>query len=455
MKTYTGYCADAKRSFEGEGTTIKQFIQCAKSHENIAITKAGLEWGDSYSLFFDLAKGNLWEHFIENAVPTSTLEDKGKIFSQTIGLAGALAYLHGELYLPETNEKLQCYHLDLKPQNILIYQTNGKEVWKISDFGISQIKRISPKKNESEHHISFLDNIFKSKKSREDPSSGVDNSRYGGTYSAPEAKEKSGTVTRKSDVWSLACIITLVLTFILKQSSGIEEFQKVRASDRSHDRFYDSKALKAGSENKKILHPSVSNWLDTLKREASKRSKSELKITEKTADLLNGSMFLLDQDKRISAKDVEQRLIVLKSLFTEDRNVPAPTEQDEITPATVKHQKSSLRRLWGNATKRLSHLNHREESRDSNVTGPWAFDIPLRSKRCKFSTHGKYICVASDLEMAIKPISQFRDGQRSDRTFQLPQWEDFCVGSKYLCVAVLSEYFHVHLGFPVAIQYTS
>ena len=197
MKEYIGYDAEARRSFEAEGTTIKQFIQSAKSHENIATTKASLEWGNTYSLFFDLAKCNLWEYFREDADALKTLEDKRRIFSQSIGLAGALAYLHNELYLASSNEQLQCYHLDLKPQNTLVFETSGKQIWKISDFGVSQIKRIPSDQSESEHHVLFLDKIFQSKKPDEDPSSGVDNSRYGGTYAAPEAKAKSASVTRK------------------------------------------------------------------------------------------------------------------------------------------------------------------------------------------------------------------------------------------------------------------
>ncbi len=191
MKEYIGYDAEAKKSFVAEGTTIKQFIQCAKSHDNIATTKASLEWGNTYSLFFDLAKCNLWEYFMDDAKDdadtVNTLVEKQRVFGRTIGLAGALTYLHDELYLDSTNEQLQCYHLDLKPQNILVFGTSGKEIWKISDFGISQIKRVPQNKShgESEHHISFLDRIFTSKTPDDDPSSGVDNSRYGGTLCFP------------------------------------------------------------------------------------------------------------------------------------------------------------------------------------------------------------------------------------------------------------------------------
>ena len=47
MKEFIGYNAEARRSFQAEGATIKQVIKSAKSHENIATTKASLEWGNT------------------------------------------------------------------------------------------------------------------------------------------------------------------------------------------------------------------------------------------------------------------------------------------------------------------------------------------------------------------------------------------------------------------------
>ena len=435
MKEYIDYDAEAKKSFEAEGTTIKQFIQSAKSHDNIAITKASLEWGNTYSLFFDLANCNLWEYFMEDANTVRSLEEKRKVFSRTIGIAGALAYLHDELYLASTNEQLQCYHLDLKPQNILVFGTTGKQIWKISDFGISQIKRIPPNKShtESEHHIAFLDKIFQSKKSDENPSSGVDNSRYGGTYAAPEAKEKSGTVTRRSDVWSLACVITLVLTFLDNGPQGITQFQKSRARDRSHDWFFDSTALEPGSEIKEILHVSVSTWLDTLNEKALGRDKSEANATKMATELLESKMFLQDQEKRLSAKDVERELRIIQSSFTE----PPQSPSERIAPTTSGWHMKLPRLHW--------HRHHKGSHETGNSQESWRFDIPHASKRCKFSADGRYLCIASDSVMAIKPISGLQQNQ-AGTPFPSPkekQWADFSIGSKYLCAALDSEYFEV------------
>lgn len=223
-----------KKSFEAEGFILKKLIQADKHHEIILVTKASLYWGSTYSLFFDLAKYNLSEYFHDENM-SMLPKQKAMVFGQCIGWAGALAFLHKNLFLNvSTSEQLQCYHLDLKPQNILVFERdepNGRQgnyIWKISDFGISKVKycKRHGSKELSSQHVSFLEMIFPPKKPIDDPdaSTGVDNSRYGGTYAAPEARLENDKVTRKSDVWSLGCLIILVLTFLDSGTIGIADF---------------------------------------------------------------------------------------------------------------------------------------------------------------------------------------------------------------------------------------
>ena len=93
-------------------------------------------------------------------------------------------------------------------------------------------------------------------------------------------------------MWSLACVITLVLTFLHNGSKGIIKFQESRGRDRSHDWFFDSKALKSGSANKEILHASVSIWLDTLNEESLRKDKTEVEATRMATEMLRDRMFL-------------------------------------------------------------------------------------------------------------------------------------------------------------------
>ena len=138
--------------------------------------------------------------------------------------------------------------------------------WKISDFGISEIKYVKRDSPEPQHAYSLL-RIFGRRKLGEDPSSGVKNTRYGGMYAAPEAKEESGQVTRAADVWSLGCIFALVLNFVDGGKQGIESFSKTRGDEQRNATFFQ------GRDAGTILHPSVPAWLRYLTKRAWEKSK--------------------------------------------------------------------------------------------------------------------------------------------------------------------------------------
>ena len=429
MKKFTGYNADVKKSFDDEGTTIKQIIQSVRVHGNIATTRASLERGNTYSLFFDLAERNLWEQLTGNIDPVNTLEERQRIFSRICGLAGALGHLHEDLKLHNTQISLHCYHLDLKPQNILVFGTGDNQIWKISDFGMSQIKQIQPMESQHEPKHHFLDRIFNPTKPNEDPSSGVDNSRYGGTYAAPEARGKSDTVTRKSDVWSLGCVITLVLTYLHDQSQGIKQFEGLRA-DRSQDWFFDPEALKAGSDTSDILHSSVVKWFDVLRDGASERDKQEARAITNTIDLLRYNIFLRDEGARYSAKQVEAELGKPKYSFTEQ-------SQLEDTPK----QRTSK---WPSRLPRLPSPPLWIRKRP-NPEGQWHFNIPHDGNRSRFSADGGFLCLASNKVMmthSIVSIQQAQVGTSFESQEDRP-WADFSVGLNHLCAALESEYFEV------------
>ena len=414
---------------------MTRIIQSPKDHENILKTKASLEWGNTYSLFFDLATKDLWRYFTDTSITIDGIDQKAKIFGRTIGLAGALAFLHEELYVSSRNEQLQCYHLDLKPQNILVFEAGGNDgddIWKISDFGMSRIKTVRDGQPhpESEH---FLDMIFKPQHN-EDSSSGIENARAGGTYAAPEAREESAVVTRKSDVWSLGCVLALVLTFLDGQSRGINEFSQARQKDRKHDWFFDSKAVRTGSDEKQILHPSVSTWLRELTRRAFKRGISEGTAIQKASEMLVKEMLIRDQGRRLSAKKVEEKLKNIQSCFTE----PAVNLQKTNSPPELKRQL------------KIPHLPLRsrrtqQSSKHTKSLEKWNFELPKAAKRCLFSPDGTYLIIVSSESVVIKSTADIQ--HERTKAITIPQnekpWMNFSVGSKYLCITSEPDYFGV------------
>lgn len=211
-----------------------------------------------------------------------------------------MAFLHEDLCLYPTNDqsqyvRLQCYHLDLKPQNILVFEENGNDIWKISDFGISKIKTVTQgQPDDASEHL--LDKVLRPKTDA-DPSTGIENARCGGTYAAPEAREATDMVTRKSDVWSLGCVLALVLTFLESQSNGIHQFQKKRQKNRTEDWFFDSNALSTGSRDGKVLHSSVSDWLDKLTNDALSRGEGEGPAIQEASRMLQDQILIRESKK--------------------------------------------------------------------------------------------------------------------------------------------------------------
>ena len=109
------------------------------------------------------------------------------IFDSIMSLPEALTYLHSKI------GDQWCGHYDIKPHNIFLFQEKGVWLWKIGDFGLSDLRWSSDK--------GTTDNI------------GTDE------YQPPEYhKSPTGTTYGPSfDVWSLGCVSIQLLT-ILKYS---------------------------------------------------------------------------------------------------------------------------------------------------------------------------------------------------------------------------------------------
>ena len=438
-----------KKSFEAEGAILKKFLQADKRHENILVTKASLEWGGTYSLFFDLAKYNLWDYFHDENISILPTQ-KAMLFGQCIGLAGALAFLHNDLFLNSgSGEQLQCYHLDLKPQNILVFERDephgphGNYVWRISDFGISKIKHCKRRgSNESSsHHVSFLEMIFRPNKPNDntDASSGVDNSRYGGTYAAPEARLESDKVTRKSDVWSLGCVITLVLTFLDSGTMGIADFDNSRLHKRDNNRFFESKMPLFGTEAVDELHHSVPKWLDSLIEKAHERSELEGKAVEKILQYVLKSMLVPDQEKRHDAKQVEDRLKGIQLRYAKSIETLSHPGKDPH------NRRSGSPTTWDKIVGFMPHSGKIKKPCGDGSLEIFPFSIDGRSKKHICSQGGRYLAGQSDTVISTMLVTDIQEERRakvhtspSDR-----KWVDSSIGSEHLCAAPESRYFEV------------
>ncbi|KAJ5668872.1 hypothetical protein N7462_009942 [Penicillium macrosclerotiorum] len=218
-------------AFKKELEVLREIMKQPQKHDHLVPLLAILQQEATYSLFFPLASCDLSYYFEHTPVPRD-IDEKKAIYHRGVALAGALAFLHHGL----TN--MSCYHLDLKPKNILVYdRSTPNEVWKIADFGLSSVRVNATLQSNGDSTMA----------------TGVP-----GTYLAPECAVTGEKVSALSDVWSFGCIFSLVLTFMMQGCPGIENFKERRGREPNGDTFYTDPA-------RPHISPAVTRWFDYLK----------------------------------------------------------------------------------------------------------------------------------------------------------------------------------------------
>ncbi|KAE8131255.1 kinase-like domain-containing protein [Aspergillus pseudotamarii] len=302
-----------RREGRGEQEILDKILDQPRRHKNIMVALASLQYGPTYSLFFPLASCNLWQYlngvYSEDRFPPSTWEEKKDIYSRGVTLAGALAFLHHEF----RNQKLEvfsCYHLDLKPHNILVFDAYGpSETWKITDFGLSRVKgRGLDGEADVELVMPIIGRGHGRQRHIQEPS--TLNRRGEGTYLAPECSLPSGRVSSASDVWSFGCIISLVMSYIDSGYSGVVAFARQRRRQDHGDKFY---TIRHG---KPKLSPVVIAWYEKLKHRARASSFAmEHEVVSRTLDFLQKYVLHPIRDQRVSSREVEDTLASISGVF--------------------------------------------------------------------------------------------------------------------------------------------
>ena len=305
-----------EQAFIDEQKILRQLMDRPMRNDSITVAVASLQYGNTYSLFFPLASCNLWEYLsgsdkLSIREPSNMLQ-KRDIYCRGITLAGALAFLHDEFQNKETLQSLTCYHLDLKPHNILVFGLNTPlERWSITDFGLSRVKG---RRNEEDTRVNWRLNMpFLKWMEVPKPFDGAStaNRRAEGTYLAPEGS--LGRVSWESDVWSFGCIFSLVMSFIDSGPRSVRDFSnKRREKDATSDCFYIN--IK---NNASQVSPAVVDWFKTLKsRSRNRGNPAEHTIFCETLDYLQSKALNPARSKRPRAKDVESKLRAISQHFT-------------------------------------------------------------------------------------------------------------------------------------------
>lgn len=311
-----------RADFRRETSNLK-FLRSGLCHHNhivsyLAIVVVGYE----YNLLSPLADMDL-DQFLRGGFakkfPSVSLPD---LIGEARNIVGALAFLHEMLQTDHPG--LACCHNDLKPANILVFDHKSSPVgtWKITDFGISIIAE------PGEHPGAILDMSPDGS-----PTFHHQPARPASTYQAPEVSQ-GGEIGRKSDVWSLGCVLVRILALGIDGLEGLHELDMARAVTMAGE-HYGNDYFYRGSPP--YLNPHIKQWLDELPS----RGEGDLAVDfwiESRALLQD--MLAISKPERPSAKTVFDRLYRVKRLAPCYTSFPSPTRLARFSLTPTSSQRS-------------------------------------------------------------------------------------------------------------------
>ncbi|KAF7502288.1 hypothetical protein GJ744_006167 [Endocarpon pusillum] len=233
-------------------------------------------------------------------------------------LVDALLWLHEQLTVKD-RPGLCCAHMDFKPENILIHEDADSQVgrWMITDLGIFVFKKLNLEDDDAEKKVdpgvkTVGDLGIKLMTLKTQTINAQ--VKQEGTYQPPEA-HRSGSrhVGRKSDMWSFACVLMVVLTFALGGAKLCDEFREERARGQKADYFYlEKKGVKKGMENdlkpsEITLYLSANKEVETRLYRQAEKHQTEAHWLRQCADLV-AQMLRIEPKERLSAKQANSKL---------------------------------------------------------------------------------------------------------------------------------------------------
>jgi serine/threonine protein kinase len=321
------------------------FKNSSASNPNIVETYGSLEWGTStFSMFMPLAVCDLKKYMTEiSPLPPSSTEMRAEFIKCVTGLANGLAFLHKGLKTTEF-EELVCFHMDLKPENVLIFheEVDGKlqGIWKIGDFGMARF-RVRRRHQEVSHESNFR-SWFLPRQAPADPS--VDptiNRRGEGTYLPPESLASRPSMRAESDVWSLGCILSVFFIYLEEGSVGVSTYSQHRCDEREADgmdRFFVPKRFGAAEVNSQ-----VKRWHRKIIKRASERNSSEGSVLEIILKYLEDYVFTIDQVKRARVTDAVKLQGKLEATYGRYRSIGSGLNDSDLVTAPGSQPSSSQR----------------------------------------------------------------------------------------------------------------
>ncbi|KAF4626892.1 hypothetical protein G7Y89_g11265 [Cudoniella acicularis] len=243
------------RDIRAEQDALNAFKECLGTHASIMLSLTTFTHGSYFNIISPLADLDLHDFLEGNYHDFDSRRlhfNPLYLIMEVTSLADALNFLHHRVRVRQ--KAIACAHLDFKPQNILVRWEPGYFVghWLITDFGTSKIK------GPSDTASALAPGDFLTHFSLTKPQ------RAPGPFQAPEVQPgEDRTVGRESDLWSLGCLLAVVLSFAIGGPRHVSSLGKARfgPGEQGNDYFY----FKENGEYK--LKPTLISFLNGLKNE--------------------------------------------------------------------------------------------------------------------------------------------------------------------------------------------
>ncbi|KAK7416636.1 hypothetical protein QQX98_005107 [Neonectria punicea] len=292
-----------ERDFEDEVSVLLRFAHCADKQlvKLLATFEVRTERDVTYHLIFpwaDWSVRSLWKQCpsVDRRSP-SRLQWIGR---QSAAVVKSLTFIHEEYAsgLSLNDREKWGRHGDIKAGNFLVYKENRAGAVTMglifmADFGLSRFHR-------------------------QESRSMVHPRAASPSYRPPEFDMPGGTLSRKSDIWSLGAFFLEFITWYLKGWDAVEtDFPEYR-EEEDHQRILSDTFFRiehSGRSQRAIVKPRVTEWILILHLHPDCTH-----FVHDLLDLIKDKMLHVSKDSRIGARDLYEKLESMNHRCNSDPN---------------------------------------------------------------------------------------------------------------------------------------